>query len=90
MRRAILLASAAALVSGLAATGAMAASPTPAQPAAAAGGLAWCGFKDKPGSRVRCGYSSESDCKQGVGGPGAICIVDPYLTDNRQRRIRRG
>jgi hypothetical protein len=83
MRRAILFVSAAAFVFGLAAADALAASPAPAQPAAAAGGLAWCGFKDKPGSRVRCGYSSESDCKQDVGGPGAICIVDPYLTERR-------
>jgi hypothetical protein len=84
MRRAIFVLSAAALVTGLAATGAMAASPTPGEPAAANGGLAWCGFKDEPGSRVRCGYSSESNCRQGVGGAGAICIVDPYLTENRR------
>jgi hypothetical protein len=88
MRRAILLVSAAALALGLAAAEASAASPAPDQPGAATGGLAWCGFKNEPGSRVRCGYSSESDCKQAVGGPGAICIVDPYLTENRS--IRRG
>jgi hypothetical protein len=88
MRRAIVVLSAAALVAGLAAADAMAASPTPGEPAAATGGLAWCGFKDKPGSRVRCGYSSESDCKQGVGGSGAICIVDPYLAERRQDRRR--
>lgn len=51
---------------------------------AAAQGPAWCGFKDKAGSAVRCGYSSESDCKQAVGEPGAICIVDPYLTERRR------
>lgn len=90
MRRALFVLGAAALVFGVAAADALAASPTPAGPAAAAGGLAWCGFKDKPGSRVRCGYSSESDCKQGVGGTGAICIVDPYLTENRQTAPRRG
>ena len=90
MRRAIFVLSAAALLFGLAAADAMAAAPTPGQPSAASGGLAWCGFKDKPGSRVRCGYSSESDCKHGIGGPGAICIVDPYLTENRQERLRRG
>ena len=90
MRRAIFVLGAAALVFGFTVADAMAASPAAAQPAAAAGGLAWCGFKDKPGSRVRCGYSSESDCKQGVGEPGAICIVDPYLTENRQTVVRRG
>ena len=78
MRRAICLFGAAALVFGFAAGGAMAADQPPA------GGPAWCGFKDKPGSRVRCGYSTESDCKQGVGQPGAICIVDPYLTEARR------
>ena len=87
MRRAILVLGAAALVFGGAAADALAATPTPAQPAAAAGGLAWCGFKDKPGSRVRCGYSSESDCRQGVGDPGAICIVDPYLTERRRASV---
>lgn len=90
MRRAIFVLNAAALVFGVAAADAFAASPTPAQQSAAAGGLAWCGFKDQPGSRVRCGFSSESDCKQAVGDPGAICIVDPYLTENRQSFIRRG
>jgi hypothetical protein len=89
MRRAILLVSATAFLCGLAAADAMAATPTAGQPAAS-NGLAWCGFKDKQGSRVRCGYSSESDCKQAVGDPGAICIVDPYLTENRLDRIRRG
>jgi hypothetical protein len=46
-------------------------------------GPAWCGFHDKAGDRVRCGYSSESECRQAVGGPDAICIVDPYVTENR-------
>jgi hypothetical protein len=90
MQRAIFFVSAAVLMLGLAAADAMAASPTPGQPTAAAGGLAWCGFKDRPGSRVRCGYSSESDCKQGIGGSCAICIVDPYLTEYRPSRVRLG
>ena len=78
MRRAIFVVGAAALVFGVTAGGARAADQPPvARPA-------WCGFKDKPGSRVRCGYSTEGDCKQGVGEPGAICIVDPYLTENRR------
>ena len=85
MRRAIFVLSAAALVFGFATADAMAASPTPVQQQAeGAGGLAWCGFHNKAGDRVRCGYSSESDCKQAVGDPGAICIVDPFLTENRR------
>jgi len=84
MRPAIYVLTATALVFGCATGSAMAAAPAPAQTNAASGGLAWCGFKDKPGSRVRCGYSSESDCRQAVGGTGAICIVDPYLTENRR------
>ena len=83
MRRAICLFGAAALVFGFA-VGAMAAE----QPSA--GGPAWCGFKDKPGSRVRCGYSTQSDCEPGVGEPGAICIVDPYVAENRRVRVPRG
>jgi hypothetical protein len=67
------------------AAGAVTSNPSVSSAAASApaDGLAWCGFKEKAGSRVRCGYSSESDCKQAVGEPGAICILDPYLTENR-------
>jgi hypothetical protein len=43
-------------------------------------GPAWCGFQHKAGSRVRCGFSTETDCKQTIGGKDAICIVDPYRT----------
>jgi len=89
MRRAIFVLSAAAFVFGFAAADAMAAPPTQAQPTAASG-LAWCGFKDKQGSRVRCGFSNETDCKQAVGEPGAVCIVDPYLTEDRRDRARHG
>jgi hypothetical protein len=68
--------------------GAGRASPNPSTDAAATStppvsGPEWCGFHNKAGDRVRCGYSSEADCKQGVGEPGAICIVDPYLTEDR-------
>ena len=89
MRRAIFVASA-GLVVGLAATAAMAASTAPAGAEAAssasASGPEWCGFQDKAGSRVRCGYSSESDCKQAVGAHDAVCIVDPYFTERRRAR----
>lgn len=63
---------------------------TPATPVSSANGPEWCGFKDEMGSRVRCGYSSKADCQQAVGGPGAVCIVDPYLTENRETPLRLG
>ena len=86
------IAIAAGLVSALG-TMAFAAPSAPASGVAADGaapGPEWCGFQDKAGSRVQCGYSSESDCKRAFGGPDAICIVDPYLTDNRPSRLWRG
>ena len=87
--RPTLFAIALGLVSALGAT-AFAATGAPAGTAAASNapssGPEWCGFQDKAGSRVRCGYSSESDCKQAVGEPGAVCIVDPYFTERRRAR----
>ncbi len=83
MRRSI-VAIGAGLVLALGLTAASAASNEPAGAATAstppASGPDWCGFKAKAGSRVRCGYSTRSDCKQAVGEPDAICILDPYLT----------
>ena len=75
------------LVSALS-TSAFAATGTTGSAAAAApaGGPEWCGFQDKAGSRVRCGYSNESDCKQAVGAHDAVCIVDPYFTERRSAR----
>lgn len=43
-------------------------------------GMAWCGFHDKAGARVRCGFSSEAQCRQTLGPKGTICIIDPYRT----------
>lgn len=43
-------------------------------------GLAWCGFQDKAGARVRCGFSSEAECRQTLGSKDTICILDPYRT----------
>ncbi|HEY5278180.1 MAG TPA: hypothetical protein VIJ67_00365 [Pseudolabrys sp.] len=60
---------------------------TTAAPTVSAGGPEWCGFHNKAGDRVRCGYSSENDCKQALGEPDAICIVDPYLTENRRSEV---
>lgn len=83
MRRAITAAIGAGIVLSLSTMAGLAAGNAPASAVAAGSavqGPAWCGFKDKAGSKVRCGYSSESDCRQAIGEPGAICIVDPYLT----------
>jgi hypothetical protein len=82
------IAIAAGLVSALG-TIAFAAPSAPASGTAVEGpapGPKWCGFEDKAGSQVRCGYASESDCKRAVGGPDAICIVDPYFTERRRAR----
>ena len=43
-------------------------------------GAAWCGFHDKAGSRVRCGFSSEAECLQTLGSKGTVCMLDPYRT----------
>jgi hypothetical protein len=84
MRFAVLFASgalAAALVSA-AAAGETTTAPTakPSVETARSNGSAWCGFQHKAGSRVRCGFSTETDCKQTIGGKDAICIIDPYRT----------
>jgi len=50
----------------------------------ATSGPEWCGFHNKAGDRVRCGFSSETDCKRAIGEPDAICIVDPYRTEIRR------
>jgi hypothetical protein len=87
MRRAI-VAIGAGLIMSLSTAAGFAATSAPAGAAAAsnasASGPEWCGFQDKAGSRVRCGFTNESDCKQAVGGPDAVCIVDPYFTERRR------
>jgi len=50
-----------------------------ATPAAAAD---WCGFQQKAGSRVQCGFSSLQQCKQALsdkknGDKGVTCLPDP-------------
>jgi|GEM_PF-4846531 len=55
-----------------------------------AGAVEWCGFENKVGSRVRCGYSSERGCKRAIGKPDAICIADPYLTWKQDPRADDG
>jgi hypothetical protein len=44
----------------------------------------WCGFQDKAGSRVRCGFSSMAECKQAVGdGKDAVCMPSPSFAAKR-------
>jgi len=43
----------------------------------------WCGFMDKKGSRVRCGFSSLDECKKTIGDTkGAYCMPDPGFAQN--------
>jgi hypothetical protein len=42
----------------------------------------WCGFHQKAGSRVRCGYTSVQHCKQALtdkkdAGKPVTCLPDP-------------
>jgi hypothetical protein len=64
------------LVGGLAILGALALSGTTAS------AQDWCGFHQKAGSRVRCGFSSLQQCKQALsekkdGDKGVTCLPDP-------------
>ena len=42
----------------------------------------WCGFVDKSGSRVRCGFSSLAECKHTLGDKkDAVCMPSPSFAD---------
>jgi hypothetical protein len=44
----------------------------------------WCGFLDKSGSRVRCGFSSLAECKQVLGDKkDAVCMRSPSFANGR-------
>lgn len=43
----------------------------------------WCGFLDKEHSKVRCGYSSVTECKQSIGDTKVICMPDPEFASVR-------
>ena len=67
---------------GLAVAGLVAASVSPVR------AEEWCGFVDKAGARVQCGFSSLAECKQALGDPkNGYCIPDPTFAsiDNRAR-----
>jgi hypothetical protein len=43
----------------------------------------FCGFKDAKGAPVRCGYITETQCKQSNGGKLAVCMPDPEFAERR-------
>ncbi len=44
----------------------------------------WCGFLDKAGSAVHCGYSSLAECKQSLGDQkDAVCMPSPSFAKTR-------
>ncbi len=64
------------LLAGLAIAGALALSGTTAS------AQDWCGFHQKAGSPVKCGFSSLQQCKQALsdkkkGDKGVTCLPDP-------------
>ena len=67
---------------GFAATVSAAAAPTPARAGE------WCGFIDKAGARVHCGYSSLAECKQAIGDKkdqkDIYCLPDPTFAELRR------
>ena len=45
----------------------------------------WCGFLDKQGSQVRCGFSSLDECKKTMDAQDAkdaVCMPDPSFAKN--------
>src|SRR5262245_49080971 len=55
------------------------AAPASSPAASSANGTSeWCGFHDKAGAQVTCGYSNLDDCKKALGGnKDAVCMPDP-------------
>ena len=37
----------------------------------------WCGFQDKTGAVIKCGYSSLAQCRQQAGTKDTVCMPDP-------------
>jgi hypothetical protein len=43
----------------------------------------WCGFLDKAGAQVRCGFVSQQDCEKALGdAKDAVCMPDPAFALN--------
>ena len=71
-----------ALLPGLNAASAQSAGSTP-------GATEWCGFHDKSGARVRCGFVSKSDCLHALDdSKDAVCMPDPEFAFDRVTRDR--
>ncbi len=83
MRIATLL-TALGLAWGLTLIGTLAASTAPA------GAAEWCGFHDKAGAKLRCGYSSLDECKQQLNDKDGVCIPSPSFARNEGQWHRLG
>lgn len=44
----------------------------------------WCGFHDKTGAVVRCGFLSAADCRSKLGNKDTICMPDPEFASRRR------
>ena len=79
------LAAASGLACCLTVVGILAASSAPAR------AEEWCGFKDKQGAQVHCGYSSLHKCKQLMDKKNGVCMPDPSFarTDGGHRNSAR-
>ncbi|HEX5509507.1 MAG TPA: hypothetical protein VFX37_13480 [Pseudolabrys sp.] len=50
----------------------------------------WCGFHDKAGAMVRCGFSSLQECKEKLESKtkdtkDIVCLPSPSFADNKRR-----
>lgn len=61
-----------------------------------AGAEEWCGFQEKAGAIVRCGYSSLQECKEKVekttkDSKSIVCMPSPsFASERREEPLRRG
>lgn len=47
----------------------------------------WCGFVDKEGAQVRCGFSSLAQCKQALDDKkDDVCMPSPSFAEEKRRR----
>ncbi len=55
----------------------------------------WCGFQDKAGAVVRCGYSSLEECKQKLenktkDAKDIVCMPSPSFASEKRHPLQRG
>ena len=61
---------------------------TDVAPAATSQPPEWCGFHDKSGARVRCGFVTQQDCEKALDdAKDAVCMPDPEFARNRPRNL---